>query len=701
MNKIFLTICLGLALCPFSDVLGKATAFDNLQQAQAHQEQNIRSNPVSQTQAPISSPADFKSMEKLIIQRLKNVPIMQLPPSETLNKPSSINMQHSDAYIAEMKNKNKSFLQKVYDNAIRRISDSETQQAPDSQQSDTQYVSFKPQDLPKLQAPDFPVVTVELPHGEKTLVPAQEHIPFLSTQIEILSDGLVSINDTLIVVAGEKKLKNGLAKIIAKNSFARDGRSHKIHLSLSSVSINGQEVPHKIVETSDSYIISPVAEYSLNSGIYTYNFQYVVDRQIWDYQDFHEFYWDATGSRWNLIIGKAIVTVRLPGQNKPLSAFAYTGYPDSLSNRGTFYENQDNFVAFASVAPLYIGEGFHILIDMPKDDFIVADRDQKITWFIEDYGDLLISLMGFGVILISYALSWKYISQNKNTKTQPIKRNSMLMRYLLTGKFDKTSLAAFLVELYRKNIIDIQRSENNILLVKRTDNLNILERNEKKAVKALFPKNESVLSLGTTAQLKIKRAYKILETDIQKQLKRLALKLNSQYLIFSVAMLLFAEIAISSLHTNMWQACAVVVSSSLTVAFYLFVLKRKFKSFWLAGLCKIFAILFIMVSILVMSTYIHTGAAILLFSTLCTIFAYSTLFAKRHGLIKSHIKEVMQYRDYLIRNAETIKLGRDFLTQQPLILALDLQEHFQKDSAIAEYYKLDMLDEGLSLSQKK
>lgn len=81
--------------------------------------------------------------------------------------------------------------------------------------------------MQQFQAPDFPVVTVEFPGGERTLVPAQEHIPYFSTQIEILPNGTASINDTAVVVAAGKKLKNGLSRIIPKISTSREGVSNK------------------------------------------------------------------------------------------------------------------------------------------------------------------------------------------------------------------------------------------------------------------------------------------------------------------------------------------------------------------------------------------------------------------------------------------------------------------------------------------
>lgn len=85
-----------------------------------------------------------------------------------MDKPSSVNMQHSDDYIAKMNEKNKSFFERIYDEAINRISSGDTRPRGDAQSSGTRYIELKQDDMQQFQAPDFPVVTVEFP-AEKGL----------------------------------------------------------------------------------------------------------------------------------------------------------------------------------------------------------------------------------------------------------------------------------------------------------------------------------------------------------------------------------------------------------------------------------------------------------------------------------------------------------------------------------------------------
>ena len=173
MKKLFLSICFSLLCWQVNEVLAKATAFDSLEQAQSFQEDKQPFTPVEEDSP---DPTDPKAMDDFILDRLKKVAITQLDPKNDPNKSSSMNIQHSDEYIAMMKEKNKSFLEKVYDAAINRISSESPTGRADVQDSQTQFYELKEEQQEEFQAPDFPVVNLELPNKAQVLVPAQEHI---------------------------------------------------------------------------------------------------------------------------------------------------------------------------------------------------------------------------------------------------------------------------------------------------------------------------------------------------------------------------------------------------------------------------------------------------------------------------------------------------------------------------------------------
>lgn len=693
MKKLFPAICFSL-MFPFFSVLAATTELSSVDELRAREAQAPKdAEPITDPRIPTGE--DKEEMEEFIKERLKTVVITKLDENEDLNNLKSIDVQHSAEYINMLKESKKSTFEKIYDNAMKRLSGPEGR-TPEDINEPYDDVYYYINDQPSVEeqkkewaAPDFPVVNVELPNGTQTLVPAKEHIPYLFSKIEILPTGLIGINETITVIANGDKLKNGLSRAIPKYSTSRAGIRNKVDLTLLSVTVNGQEVPYKAEEAGDKIILTPKEEYTLAPGIYTYNFAYLLDRQLWYYDTFNEFYWDVTGSSWNLVVANAGASVSLPGTQPPLSQNILLGYPGQLTTDGAFIaKGEDNTLGFAAQTPLFVGEGMHIIVSLPKTDLLPPDLGKRFSWFIADYGDILFALAGLAAILVSYIISWKYISAGRSKLKTGMRRTAPMLRYLIKGAFDKVSFVSYLLELFRKNIIDIQESDGEVMLIKKTDDLKSLERRERKAVGHLFPGKESVVRADAQNLLKFKRAFKLIEKNTLSRFKSLSLKLSAGYLFFSIGMLLLAEAAIASLSVSFGQIFAVELAGSVTLAFYVWLLKLKFRSAPLGWISKTFALLIIVFTLMVLSIYIHPVSALLLLTMIYVIFAYTGIFAKRSGLMKNNIKDALTFRDYLIDNAATLSLGRDFAAQQANIFALDISGKYPETPNIRDAYRL-------------
>lgn len=690
MKKLFLAICfcLGSGLA-----LAETTELSSIDELRARESQ-APLNAEEIVDPRIPSGENKAEMDAFIKERLKTVPITKLDENEDLNNLKSVDVQHSAEYINMLKENNKSTFEKIYDNALKRLSGTDTAADPNQPYDDVYYyINDQPsveEQKKQWEAPDFPVVNVELPNGAQTLVPAREHIPYLFSKIEIMPNGLVGINETITVIANGEKLKNGLSRVLPKYSVSRLNEKHKIDFSLLSVTINGQEVSYKAEEIGDKIVLKPKDVFTLQPGIYTYNFAYLIDRQLWSYDDFNEFYWDVTGSSWNLVITNAGASVSFPGTQNPISQNIFIGYPGQLTSENAFVaKGEDNTLGFVSKVPLFIGEGMHIIVALPKNELLVPNFSKRFSWFISDYGDVLFALFGFAAILISYIISWRYISAGRSKLKTGMRRTAPMLRYMIKGVFDKISFTAYLLELFRKNIIDIQESENEILLIKKTDNLASLERRERKALANLFPGKEAVIKVNKQTQLKFKRAFKLIEKNTLKSFKNVSLKLSAGYLFFSVGMLLLAEAAIALLAVNFWQIFSIELACSITMAFYIWILQLKFRSALFGWFSKIFALLIILFSLMMLSVYINPISALILLAMIYIIFAYTEIFAKRSGLMKNNIKDAISFRDYLIDNAQTLSLGRDFYSQQANIFALEISSKYPENPNIKENYRLN------------
>ena len=116
---------------------------------------------------------------------------------------------------------------------------------------------------------------------------------------------MIDVQEDVVVIANGKRLKNGLTKSMPKFSTSRSGVKKKIELTLLSVSLNGKEIDYKLQEIGNNVFFVPKEKYELESGIYTYHFHYLLDRKLWYYDTFTEFYVDLASPYDNLVTGSA------------------------------------------------------------------------------------------------------------------------------------------------------------------------------------------------------------------------------------------------------------------------------------------------------------------------------------------------------------------------------------------------------------
>ena len=180
-----------------------------------------------------------------------------------------------------------------------------------------------------------------------------------------------------------------------------------------------------------------------------------------------------------------------------------------------------------------------------------------------------------------------------------------MLRMLAKGTFDKVSFCSFLLDLFRRNIIDLKADHESLLLIKKTDNLSRLNPLEKKAFRQLIGPKETAVAFNRANALKMKRACKLIEKDTGKRIKLLSLKLNSGYILFSAAMLFLSEAAIACLNVNTAATMGFLLSATLTAAFYIWILRISFKRRWIGITAKIFAVVMIALSALMMSLHVH------------------------------------------------------------------------------------------------
>ena len=520
-------------------------------------------------------PKTRKEMLEYLIGKNRVIPQTSI---DDMKKYTGMSVIHSDEYIAQQAQDEKSTFQKIYEEAMSKISLDEQNYSDeivfsDAPSDDKLYSEMSLQNAVGIpETEDFDVINVKLPNGFTIQSPAREHIPYLSSIIEIMPDGLVRIKETVTVVANAQKLKHGLIKALPKYSISREGVKESTIPYLTKVTINGTETEYVLRDAIDRFLITPKKHFLLQPGIYTYEFEYVLDRKLWHYEQFNEFYWDVTGSFWNLAVNYATAVVRLPSSVEPLGETLMIGYlPDRISQQGgeVVMNKLTKTLGFVATRPLFAGEGMHMLIRIPKKGFIDPDFNKKFKWFLEDYGDVLFASFALLAILLAYIISWHNIdaSASESAKIR-FRKTPALYRLLAKGKFDKISFGGFLLDVYRKGIIDIVEEGDSVSLIKRTDNLKNLSRYEKKSIKEIFSGKKSSVTISPKSALALNKASKLIEKDTNKRSKWLLMKLNFSYVLISAIMIILSELAIAYLKVDSWNIFGVLLACTITIAFY-------------------------------------------------------------------------------------------------------------------------------------
>lgn len=681
MRKLFFAVCFNFLIIAVSFArVTPISGYDKMPAPQA-----------PQTSEPEVKEVEFDDFKHFIQDRFSTAP--KADPT-SINK----NVGYLPSLTREqMEQENKKgIFQKMYEQALERIGNT-----PPPKRADVADITATLPDIPKQQeawaVSDIPLITAYLPPNNTPFeVPALEHIPYLMNSIEVLPSGLVKFEETIVVVANGGKLYRGLTKILPLYVYNPYGSRQRLDYSIVNVSVNDMPIEYHLTANGRNALLVPDDDYSLDPGIYTYKFEYVVDNLLWNYGDFYQLYWDIGGNGWNLVVDRLGASLSLPAEGALIDNEVLLGSAQGLEANAVDIKPNGRFAtAYVAKRPLFIGEGMHLVADISSQALATPTFWQQVVRSFYDYGDVYLSLLGLFIIIISFVISWRYIANDKGQLKLSLPKSAMVIRYLLLNRFDLKSICGFLLELYKKNIIDIQQSGDTILLIKRTDNLKSLQRYESKALRYLFPSHETVFNVNSKNRLPLKRFAVCLEHGLRRQMLKFRLKLNLGYLLFSLAMIMVTEAFMAFFKLNPLYSFVVMVCASLAclAAFAMWQLgQRK----WSKILLRLLSLDILSISFIIFAAVVHPLAGMLLVTSVAAIVIALGIYSKRLGLIKHYVQDFANFKDYLIKHHDNIVLSRDFLNYQAAIWAFDLEQDFIPNGN-PEYYKLGIAGNILSV----
>lgn len=619
---------------------------------------------------------DKKAIQKYIEKRIKVTNIANISENEIATPAST-----SVVNIEELKKKQENTLSaydKIYQESMRRAKDMNSTLNEDLELKGSFYRQVQNNQTQENFIPDFPYVMVKLSDEREIMAPAEEHIAYMLSTLNISPTGLIDLTEEFVIVSNNETFPQGFIRILPKYNYSSEGERRRIDLSLKSVTINGEDHPYKITEIGNNLYIEPEKPVNIPSGIHTYRFNYLVDRLIWNNDDYDEMYWDLTAKTLISVVGSANAVVILPTGETFMGHNAIVSTQKEIKpTRATITNLSQSSIGIADTEALAQGEDLHIFITLEKGTLTPPTFSKKYSWFIHDYGMTLFALLALLAIFISYKISSVQIRKNKDKTQAKLKKTPAIFRILNTNIYDTRSFGAELLNLYAKNVVDITSKNDDTILIKKTDDLKKLSKPEQKLMNILFPATETTLTASKEAKLKLLRAYKYMHLNTVKTFNLYKLRLNLMYLLFSLSMLILGIIGASATSVNPPHTFTVVLACSIIYIPLMILFNHHYRNKYINLILKtVFAVL-ILTTGAWLAIYTSNIYAVIILLTVLLIISYYKLFSRRSGLLKTKIKETQELKTYLTKNTDIEINKKDIKTKLPYIFAFELEDKYQ------------------------
>ena len=318
---------------------------------------------------------------------------------------------------------------------------------------------------------------------------ADERILEFHSDILIMQDGWIDVTETIRVRAEGNRIRRGIYRDFPTEYRDRRGNNYEVGFEVLSVLRDGAvEDFHSQGIRDGVRVYFGSSNRYLNSGEHTYTFRYRASRMLGFFENHDELYWNVTGVSWEFPIDSASATVAFgfDVSANDLTAEAYTG-AFGFSNRDyTSRIDASGVIYFHTTKTLQALNGLTIVVAWPK-GYVEAPSDmQRLGWLLKDNANLLIALLGFGLLLVYYIPVWKSFGKDPEegvlvTRYEPPQGFSPAsLRYVRQMYYDNKIMTAAIVNLAVKGYlrIDVEEGSDGFLGFGKEEDHYFLERTD-------------------------------------------------------------------------------------------------------------------------------------------------------------------------------------------------------------------------------
>lgn len=236
-----------------------------------------------------------------------------------------------------------------------------------------------------------------------------EEIKSFETDISINKDGTVDVRETIEYDFGNL-YRHGIFREIPELRVNNEGKKYILDYTDFSVKdIEGNNYQYKLSRYNNIITLKIGDPDKTITRINRYVIGYRISGALTYFSDHDELYFNATGNDWEVPIGVARTTVKLPKvvEENKIRAACYTGATGSTETLCNF-SVEVPAIAFNTQQPLLYGEGLTIVVGFPKQMVATLEAKLYVPFWETPFGRILAFVLT--TVLIIAAIAWYMIA---------------------------------------------------------------------------------------------------------------------------------------------------------------------------------------------------------------------------------------------------------------------------------------------------